>query len=124
MNTNVPTDETANIRMTIHKVMEGGGLGGGGKGVGGGGKGFEGEGKWLREGWGWLGAPAFKNWKAKTLIHHKVVKSLCIVTWEGWGSEEERTLRYSETDHVWAKKKWSLNGGGLVIEVEMYGIGL
>jgi hypothetical protein len=28
-------------------------------------------------------------------------------------------VSYSET---WAKKKWSLNGGGLLIEVEMYGI--
>jgi hypothetical protein len=36
-----------------------------------------------------------------------------------------REYSYSETcssDHVWAKKKWSLNEGGLLIEVEMYGI--
>jgi hypothetical protein len=24
------------------------------------------------------------------------------------------------SDHVWAKKKWSFNGGGLLIEVEVY----
>jgi hypothetical protein len=26
------------------------------------------------------------------------------------------------SDHVWAKKKWPLNRGGLLMEVEMYGI--
>jgi hypothetical protein len=32
------------------------------------------------------------------------------------------TVKPVLSDHVWAKKKWSLNGGGLFIEVEMYGI--
>jgi hypothetical protein len=33
------------------------------------------------------------------------------------------TVKPALSDHVWAKKKWSFNGGGLLIEVEMYGIG-
>jgi hypothetical protein len=32
------------------------------------------------------------------------------------------TVKPALSDNVWAKKKWSLNGGDLLIEVEMYGI--
>jgi hypothetical protein len=33
------------------------------------------------------------------------------------------TVKPALSDHVWAKKNlWSLNGGGLLIEVEMYGV--
>jgi hypothetical protein len=31
------------------------------------------------------------------------------------------TVKPALSDHVWAKKNWSLNGGGLLIEVEMHG---
>ena len=47
-----------------------------------------------------------------TLMHKVYMKRK--ITLKGY------TVKYVLSDHAWAKKKWSLNRGGLLIEVKMH----